>query len=839
MGDDRMPKSVITVLRWILSTLVAAALAFLIVQIQKTRVELSGLKVLSSVPNQTLPPSRSDAKYSPLYEIHKSAVIDSVVGIIEGYYVDHGRLEYAYLLDETLKLLKEEGVLDRIEFLPKTHKKRSRYKVWVGNHSSLLGGVSTYNNEDLTMDLAALADLVEKSIMIRSGHDASDYLVAARMVGNALLHSLDPHSSLLSSEQYQDLKQGTEGSFGGLGIVVGIEDDLLTVMKPIPNSPAAKAGIGENDKILAIDNVLTFGVTLDNLVKHMRGLPGTVVKLSVLKPNESHPHELEIRRAVVDVPSVVTSAVPSKAGIIAHIAIDSFTSKTSQELEDAYKKLKRNHPIVAIVLDLRSNPGGLLDQAVEVADLFLDSGDIVSTRGRKYSIDKAYKHDSDIKEPVIVLTNSQTASASEIVAAALQENNRAVVIGEPSFGKGSVQTIFELPAENALKLTIARYYTPNGRSIQGLGINPDIWIQPIHLKDENVNLFGEYRFMTESSLFHALPISANSDDLKSGKSKFKAYYIKNEGDYDLVFDLAKGLIEDFISKNGHPIPMERLRGSYWLASSHKYIEHRLNHENKTVKNHLDSKYGLDWSNQVSNLSREQLSVQSKDIDMRVKILGDRKFVFNGETLSLAWRLRNHSSHPIERLSVYITETSQQISPKEVLIGSVSGNASKSGTLSLPIKVPEGLSRLTFKVGISLDAEPIFELVRDIGVTIKNRKHPEIAYEVRLIEQEGGGTSPQILEAVEQGYFLVSIENQSDLSISDMKFGFVNLSGFQVNLDPSHNESKFSLGKFEKKIFKVPVSAAREIYSKKLIFGLVISGKELSNPIKGNFAVRTK
>lgn len=834
-----MHKSLKKIVTWALSVAGGLLIAFFILQNRQSKVELAGLKLLSSFPKQTQTVSARSLKKLPLHEIHRSAVIDSVVGIVEGYYVDHQRLVPYVLLDETLKILLEKGVIDRVEWVSDKRKTSGKLRAWVKKQSVLLGGAISYTNEDLTMDLAALTALVDKSYALEDDFDPLDYLASARIVGNGFLNSLDPHSSLLSSEEYQDLKQGTEGSFGGLGIVVGVEDDLLTVMKPIPNSPAALAGIGEDDKILAINDVLTFGVTLDNLVKHMRGLPGTKVRLSILKPKNKIPRDIEIERAIIDVPSVEYKIVENSQGQIAHITIESFSSKTSQELEKVYRDLKKSTDLIGIILDLRSNPGGLLDQAVEVADLFLESGAIVSTRGRKYSIDKASRHEEDITEPVAILINNQTASASEILAAALQENNRALVIGEPSFGKGSVQTIFELPADNALKLTIARYYTPKGQSIQGLGIYPDVWIQPIQMKDKNKNLFGEYRFITESSLFHALPISSKKSGIWTRKSSYKSYYLKDENSVDLCFNLAKDLLSDLSVRSGKRTNGALSRRSYILANSLNLVQKKLDNENKKVIAHLENKYSIDWSSTNSGIPGTNRKPELRNIDLQIQPSSYHNTVLNGEDFVLNWSVSNRSNKPLDRLSVYITDTSQEISPIEVLIGKLPAKSQESGVLKIPIRISEEIKRLTFKVGLTIDAEPAIDLVRDVGIDIKNKRSPEIAYEVRLIEKEGGGILPEVFEAGEKGYFLVSIENQSDFSVSDMEFGFVNLSGYQVNLGTNQNSSKFDLGKFEKKVFKVPVSAATKIHSNKLIFGLVISGKELPNPIKGNFAVRSK
>ncbi|WP_292153631.1 S41 family peptidase [Mesorhizobium sp.] len=277
---------------------------------------------------------------------------------------------------------------------------------------------------------------------------------------NGMLASLDPHSSYMNAEQAQDMRVQTKGEFGGLGIEVTMENDLVKVITPIDDTPAAKAGVLAGDYIAKIDGEEVRGLTLNDAVEKMRGPVNTPIKLTILRQGADKPIELTVVRDIIKV-KAVKYRVENDIG---YMKITSFTEKTYDDLENAIENIKKQVPndkLKGYVLDLRLNPGGLLDQAVSVSDAFLKRGEIVSTRGK----------------PLIVLVNGGSASASEIVAGALQDLRRATVVGTQSFGKGSVQTIIPLGENGALRLTTALYYTPSGKSIQGKGITPDIKVE--------------------------------------------------------------------------------------------------------------------------------------------------------------------------------------------------------------------------------------------------------------------------------------------------------------------------------------------------------------------------
>lgn len=304
---------------------------------------------------------------------------------------------------------------------------------------------------------------------------------------DGMLTSLDPHSSYLSQTDYQDMQVQTRGAFGGLGIEVTMENGLIKVVSPIDDTPAFRAGLEAGDFITHLDEEPVLGMTLTDAVDLMRGPVGSEISLTVLREG-SDPFDVTLTRDVIRIQSVRWETHDD----VGYIRITSFTEQTEQGVIEALEGIKEELGVnlAGYVLDLRNNPGGLLDQAIAVSDAFLERGEIVSTRGRHEDQAQRYNaQDGDYTDgmPVVVLINGGSASASEIVAGALQDHRRAVLLGTDSFGKGSVQTIMPLPGNGAMRLTTARYYTPSGRSIQALGISPDIEVPTARIEQLDVS----------------------------------------------------------------------------------------------------------------------------------------------------------------------------------------------------------------------------------------------------------------------------------------------------------------------------------------------------------------
>ena len=295
---------------------------------------------------------------------------------------------------------------------------------------------------------------------------------------NGMLTSLDPHSGYLDAKKYRDMQVQTKGEFGGLGIEVTMEDGLVKVVSPIDDTPAYRAGIQAGDVITHINSEPVLGMSLAEAVERMRGPVDTSIALTLRRPGEEEPIDVSMARAVITISPVRWRAEED----IGYIRVTTFNEQTEAKVREALEALEveLGDRMKGVVLDLRNNPGGLLEQAVQVADVFLDRGEIVSTRGRRAdSIQRFNSRQGDLLEgrPMVVLINGGSASASEIVAGALQDHDRAIVMGTPSFGKGSVQTIMPLPGHGAIRLTTARYFTPAGTSIQAKGITPDIEVR--------------------------------------------------------------------------------------------------------------------------------------------------------------------------------------------------------------------------------------------------------------------------------------------------------------------------------------------------------------------------
>lgn len=352
--------------------------------------------------------------------------------------------------------------------------------------SMLFNSAGVIASTDTYRQLGLFGDVFERvrADYVREVKD--DDLVESAI--NGMLASLDPHSSYLNSKNFADMQVQTRGEFGGLGIEVTMDDGLVKVIAPMDETPAYRAGVKAGDLISAIDGQTIQGLTLTQAVDKMRGPVNTTVKLTILRKGEKKPLDLTIIRAVIKVESVRYR----REGDIAVFRVTAFNEQTEEGLERAVDRAKSEigARLQGVVIDLRNNPGGLLDQAIGVSDEFLDQGEIVSTRGRRSNDTQRYNARSGQALPgskIVVLVNGGSASASEIVAGALQDHKRAKVFGTRSFGKGSVQTVIPLAggADGALRLTTAKYYTPSGRSIQALGIDPDVLVeQTAEVKDE-------------------------------------------------------------------------------------------------------------------------------------------------------------------------------------------------------------------------------------------------------------------------------------------------------------------------------------------------------------------
>ncbi len=357
---------------------------------------------------------------------------------------------------------------------------------------------------------------------------------------DGMLSGLDPHSGFMNEEIFQEMQMDTEGKFGGLGIEITMEEGFVKVIAPIEDTPAYEAGVLAGDYIIQIDDTPVFGLTLNEAVELMRGKKGEPIVITISRAN-TEPFEIEIIRDYIKIRSVKSEVFNN----IGYLRITSFNEQTESGLLDAIKKIEKENKIKGYVLDVRSNPGGLLTQAVKVTDIFLERGEIVSTRGRDKKDIRRYrakKSDRTNGKPLVVIIDGGSASASEIVAGALQDHKRAIIIGTQSFGKGSVQTIIPFQVSNSdnltgIRLTTARYYTPSGESIQGKGIVPDIIIEQGEFESFN------YKRFSESDLKDSLDKNNEEDVEENVDNELSEFEKRIEIDYQLrrAFDLVQGV----------------------------------------------------------------------------------------------------------------------------------------------------------------------------------------------------------------------------------------------------------------------------------------------------------
>lgn len=360
---------------------------------------------------------------------------------------------------------------------------------------------------------------------------------------NGMLTSLDPHSSFMPPDTYKEMKIDTKGAFGGLGIEITIKDGILTVISPIEDTPAYKAGVKAGDQILKIDDKFTKDLTITEAVKRMRGPKGTKVTITIMREGFEKTKDFVMERDIIQVKSVRAKVLDDGYG---YIRIAQFQERTDDDLEKALKTLQAQAPLKGLVLDLRNDPGGLLDQAVRVSEHFVDEGKlIVYTEGREKDSKMRFTSRKGAKEknyPIVVLINSGSASASEIVAGCLQDHKRAVVMGVQSFGKGSVQTIIPLSDNSGLRLTTARYYTPSGRSIQAKGITPDIVAERVEMAQTPEKKDGIH--IREKDLENHFENEDNKEKTEEKKVKPAPYKtdeaIKSDSQVLRALDLLKG-----------------------------------------------------------------------------------------------------------------------------------------------------------------------------------------------------------------------------------------------------------------------------------------------------------
>ena len=707
----------------------------------------------------------------------------AILATVRNFYVDAERVTDHQIAELLVKVIRHkagqfQASLDTNGILLSENGKSSRYQL---NPAGMVDAITAVS--------VLMASQASENPDAEEG--SSEPAQKCRELLNALVAELDPHSSVMSPSAYSELRQGTEGSFGGLGVLVGIRDRVLTVIKPLPNSPASRAGIISGDRIVRINNQPTYGMALEDLMEFMRGTPGTHVTMRVLREGAQAPMDIALKREVIQVDSVTSRLVEDPKLKIIHISVESFSAKTSREILSAMKSFKRTYGAIdGMIMDLRSNPGGLLDQAVQVTDLFLEDGVIVSTRGRREEVEVAGKGYDEVEFPLVVLIDEESASASEIVAGALQDHGRAIVVGRPSFGKGSVQTVFELPYEAALKLTIARYFTPANRSIQNVGIIPDMWVQPLIERGENLNLLGPSRYRNEGFLLHRLDEKLQTrqhlvalDERMSESCCAKAYVMApktEETEADESVEAARLLISAAHEsadrhKQDHGWALGRARS----LVTDEIVRNKFGKLASEATSWLKSKFGIAWDIPNGKGQFLSLAVDPAGVDFTVQSMSGAAAV-SGADARFLWTLTNKNSHPLQRVSVYLRASGFAGETKEILVGSVNPGETRSGNISARVPFSPKDESWDVDIGVALDAWPVTTLTRQFHLDTRILERPSLNL-VSSITGETGGVPNGVLDPGEKANLHIVITNDGQAQATDLEFHVVNLSGSRVSL----------------------------------------------------------
>ena len=657
-----------------------------------------------------------------------------------------------------------------------------------------------------------------------------------------LLSYLDPHSTFLDEEGYRELIDGTRGSFGGIGIVVNMsEEHTLTILDVLPGTPAEESGLKKNDHVIAIEGESAFGSSLNDLVSLMKGRPGSSVTLTLLSEGAEKPHTKVIERKVISVDSVESDLIEKEDMNFLHLKVKTFSSRTAEEIRTHITEAQRlPKTLGGLILDLRRNPGGLLEQALAVSDLFLEQGIIVQTRGLSNEISVAREGDEICTTcRIVTLINPQSASASEIVSAALSDNKRAILIGETSYGKSTVQRIFPLQASGqsfpftpveAIKLTTDRYYPPSGNSISQTGVKPDLIVQRVHLEEENSDLFGPYRYGREAFEAQIKTLERGGEIERDTTETLQLYHLisnEEEAEEDFLLKVAEEIL---VAYTGIESPFVSIKD---LQRQSEEVRNFILKENKNTQKALKEKYDVLWSFESESHRLEstpQLSLQEH------KKISSFSFV-PGNKLTLKYKIKNPNKIPIERSSVFIRDEYYGVSIDEQLVGEILPGKSASGevTITLPVN-PYPRKKYTFQLGLALDGVPQVETLTSLAVQIEDIRESQLETHLVLSDESLPG-SPGSLEPLEKGTLSFIIQNKSSFPTKDVTLQLYNLAGKQIEIDEEAREIT-SLKAQEKRTVKFKVKASKKLMHGALPVGASVTSFSLKEAHKQTFHIKS-
>jgi carboxyl-terminal processing protease len=705
-------------------------------------------------------------------QLSELRVFNKVVLLVKEQYVEPGRIQPREMLRAALDAVEKHVPEILVEDVDD-----GTLKVAVGTAAGMEERLFDIHDVTSLWDVSFRLNAIFRFLEPRITTDVNKKEVEYAAI-NGMLAKLDPHSVLLEPRYSQEMKLSTKGEFGGLGIVISIRDGGLTVISPIDGTPADKVGIKAQDKIVKIGEESTVNMGLDEAVDRLRGKPNTPVVIWVMRKGWEEPRRFEIVRAVIRVESVSAERV----GDLAYVKLKQFQGHTAEDVYAGIEKAKAKGkaPLKGVILDLRNNPGGLLDQAIEVSNLFLKDGVIVVTQegqakdGRREVLARARNHKVDL--PVVALVNGGSASASEIVAGALKNRGRGLIIGDQTFGKGSVQQLYDFPDTSSLKLTIGQYLTPGDESIQSVGITPDVHLTAIRATDkENLNVLPDEHTREED-------LDRHLDDARTRTSKpvYELAYLAEEVDQAEAErrDASSAFVEDFeialarriLEAVPTSMPLSAVGRDALIATAKTVIAASAATEEKRVSEAL-GKLGVDWSQGPATASTVAVTVV------------ENAPIVAGETWKLTLEARNTGSQPLYRVHGNTRATLGYLSDREFLFGKLAPGESRRFTVDM--KVPKDLPSRRDLIRIAVaDGHRSLTSV-DVPVAVSGVDRPRFSYGFFIDDGTGKDTSGNgdgLLQLGESVALVVGIKNNGRGVAAEPTALLKNLGGPEVFID---------------------------------------------------------
>lgn len=671
------------------------------------------------------------------YRISSLSVFSNVALHVKDNYVEPSRIDPKAMLVAALEEVERQVAEVWVE-----EAGPGKVKISVPGQQKIITVDDVESLWEINLKLREVFRFFEKHLPPQKDMRAVEYAAV-----NGALSTLDPHSVLLKPEAFADMKTSTKGEFGGLGIVISVRDGKLTVMNPLDNTPATRAGLRSYDVITRIGDVSTVSMPIDEAVGKLRGPVGSKVTIWVQRKSWPEARKFVLTREIIKIESVESRLLEDRVG---YVRIKNFQQNTGRDLDDHLDKLSKaaskSGGLRGVVLDLRNNPGGLLDQAIRVSDKFLATGDIVTTVGYGNKLrepKRAQWSGTDMELPLVVLVNNGSASASEIVAGALKNLDRAVVVGERSFGKGSVQVLYDFADNSALKLTIAQYLTPGGISIQNVGVTPDLALKPAVLAKDGVRLYYEPDQHREASLDKHLDRAKSDEEVEAKPAQELTYLYEvdekdeaapaaeeDEGDEEAPPDTFR---EDYPIKLARQalVTAGKPKRSEMLAAMESLIATRRTDEARRVTEAI-TKLGMDWTPASATPSPKAA------VTAELKLVGANAAgrIAAGTEVSIEARVTNVGDTPVAQLHGRLDTDHPAFRGRELLFGTLAPGA--SSTWSITARIPKEAASRSDIITLALASHDVaLDSTAKLPVITEYVPHPMFAYSWSLDDSERG------------------------------------------------------------------------------------------------------